>query len=151
MTPIVRRSARAILIDDEDRLVLIKRTRPGRPVYWKSPGGGVEPDDRSLEDALRRELREELGATAGSCRQVFLFSSPKAAGVVVHNVFVTRLVELDLSRRDGPEFADPSRGLYDVDFIDLRDESLATTDLRPKVLKVFILANRDALLDAAGT
>lgn len=55
-----RRAARAILIDDEGRLVLIKRTKPGREPYWTAPGGGVEADDVSVEAALRRELAEEL-------------------------------------------------------------------------------------------
>jgi len=37
-----RRSARAILIDDDGHLVLIRRTRPGRAPYWTTAGGGVE-------------------------------------------------------------------------------------------------------------
>ncbi|MEV0401965.1 NUDIX domain-containing protein [Actinoallomurus sp. NPDC050550] len=146
----VKHSARAILIDDNDRLVLIKRTRPGRPVYWTTPGGRVEPGDRSLEEALRRELHEELGATVGLCQQVFLLSRPKDGGVRVQHIFVARLTELDLTRRNGPEFEDPSRGRYDPDFIELPDESLAAIDLRPRALRDFILANRDALLDAVG-
>lgn len=44
-----RRSARAVLIDSQDRLVLIKRTRPGQLSYWTAPGGGVEDTDPSLE------------------------------------------------------------------------------------------------------
>ena len=36
-----RRSARAILIDDEGRLVLIKRSKPDREPYWTTAGGGV--------------------------------------------------------------------------------------------------------------
>jgi 8-oxo-dGTP pyrophosphatase MutT (NUDIX family) len=44
-----------------DREVLLMRTRPiTRPAYWLTPGGGVEPGE-SDEQALRRELQEELG------------------------------------------------------------------------------------------
>jgi hypothetical protein len=39
--PVERRSARAILIDDAGRLVLIKRSKPGREPYWTTAGGGV--------------------------------------------------------------------------------------------------------------
>lgn len=53
-----RRAARAILIDDLGRLVLIKRTKPGQPPYWTAPGGGVEDTDASVEAALYRELAE---------------------------------------------------------------------------------------------
>lgn len=55
---ITRHSARAILIDDEGRLVLIKRTRPGQVPYWTTAGGGVEDSDASVEAALHRELAE---------------------------------------------------------------------------------------------
>ncbi|WP_123814083.1 NUDIX domain-containing protein [Myceligenerans xiligouense] len=51
-------------------MVLIKRTKPGYDPYWTSPGGGVEESDATVEDALRRELAEELGATAGGYQQV---------------------------------------------------------------------------------
>jgi 8-oxo-dGTP pyrophosphatase MutT (NUDIX family) len=62
MTDVVKRSARVILLDG-DELVLIKRTKPGREPYWVTVGGGVEADDESIEAALQREVFEELGGT----------------------------------------------------------------------------------------
>ncbi|MDX6313757.1 MAG: hypothetical protein QOF44_3221, partial [Streptomyces sp.] len=59
--PVVKRTARAILLDG-DSLVLIKRTKPGLSPYWITPGGGVDPGDATIVDALHRELDEELGA-----------------------------------------------------------------------------------------
>jgi ADP-ribose pyrophosphatase YjhB (NUDIX family) len=146
-----RRAARAILIDDLGRLVLIKRTKPGQAPYWTAPGGGVEDADASVEAALYRELAEELGAKATDASQVFLFSSPSdGGGIAVQHFFVTRLASLDESTRSGPEFSDPSRGGYDLDRIDLRGDDLASIDLKPIALKEFILANREALLVEAG-
>lgn len=75
-----RRAARAILIDDRDRLVLIRRTKPGQVSYWTAPGGGVEDTDASVEAALHRELAEELGAEASGVSRVFLFSSRPMQG-----------------------------------------------------------------------
>ncbi|GGU46939.1 NUDIX domain-containing protein [Lentzea flava] len=145
-----RRAARAILIDDLGRLVLIKRTKPGQAPYWTAPGGGVEDTDASVEAALYRELSEELGAEATDASQVFLFSSPSDSGVAVQHFFVARLVGLDESTRSGPELSDPSRGGYDLDRVDLRGDDLASIDLKPTALKEFILANREALLIEAG-
>ncbi|MBX9386958.1 NUDIX domain-containing protein [Streptomonospora nanhaiensis] len=146
-----RRAARAILIDNQARLVLIKRTKPGQPPYWTTPGGGVEADDDSVETALHRELAEELGATAERASQVFLFSSSSDAGVDVQHFFVARLSSLDESARSGPEYNDPTRGGYTLDRVPLRSEELASIDLKPTALKEFILANDAALLAEAAS
>ncbi|MFO7189544.1 MAG: Nudix family hydrolase [Pseudomonadota bacterium] len=53
--------AAAVLIDADGRFLLAQR--PARTVYagyWEFPGGKVEPGEAPAE-ALRRELREELG------------------------------------------------------------------------------------------
>lgn len=56
---IFRRSVRALLIDSRGRILLIEHaTRSG--VVWAAPGGGIEPNE-TPEQALKRELTEELG------------------------------------------------------------------------------------------
>ncbi|MFC4070424.1 NUDIX domain-containing protein [Actinoplanes subglobosus] len=66
MTPELRRAVRAIILDEDDRILLC-RFVPPHPVVpeqatavWSAPGGGIEPGEDSLT-ALRRELREEIG------------------------------------------------------------------------------------------
>jgi 8-oxo-dGTP diphosphatase len=55
-----------VLIDPGGRFLLT--SRPAGKVYagyWEFPGGKVEPGE-SVEQALRRELHEELGITIGA-------------------------------------------------------------------------------------
>lgn len=57
----IRRGVRAVLLDPEERILLVRFVNPddGR-VYWATPGGGVEEGEAD-EACLRRELLEETG------------------------------------------------------------------------------------------
>ena len=120
---------------------------PWRNVWRWRLAGGIEDADRSPEGAVHRELAEELGAKALVASQVFLHSSPSDSGVAVQHFFAARLIAINEAQRSGPEFADPSRGGYDVDRVELLGDELAGVDLKPGALKEFIMANREALLD----
>src|SRR6266496_950558 len=85
-------------------------------------------------------------ATGRRTAQVFLNSRPSDAGVAVQHFFVARLTRLDWSARNDPEFADPAKGSYELERVDLHGDDLASIDLVPVALKAFILANREALL-----
>lgn len=52
-----RQAARAVVFDKEGKIALLFVSKKN---YHKLPGGGVEKDE-SLEEALRRECREEIG------------------------------------------------------------------------------------------
>jgi 8-oxo-dGTP pyrophosphatase MutT (NUDIX family) len=72
-----RHTARALLFDPADRLLLIEYEaarpiagrEPGDHRFWYTPGGGLEPGE-THEEACRRELSEEVGlrdAAIGPC------------------------------------------------------------------------------------
>ncbi|HJQ05305.1 MAG TPA: NUDIX domain-containing protein [Nocardioides sp.] len=57
-----RRTARVLLVDDRDRLLLLADSDPGLPgsSWWITPGGGIDLGETDLEAAVR-ELAEETG------------------------------------------------------------------------------------------
>lgn len=58
-SPRVRQAVRALVVDDEDRLLLV-RFEFRRWQGWALPGGGLEAGEDDVV-ALRRELLEEIG------------------------------------------------------------------------------------------
>ena len=141
---IVRRSVRAVLFDDDARLVTIKRTKPGAASYWTTAGGGIGPGDASREVALKRELLEELGARVVVGQQLTLVTSAVEGGQSVQYFFAARLVSIDGSLRSGEEHTDAGRGGYELERIPL--DELARYDLKPAKIKDFILDSSTALL-----
>lgn len=58
----IRRAARVLVLDGEERLLLFRFTFTRRP-FWATAGGACEPGE-DFADAARRELFEETGLAA---------------------------------------------------------------------------------------
>ncbi|ACY97475.1 MULTISPECIES: NUDIX domain-containing protein [Thermomonospora] len=140
-----RHAVRALLLDGNGDLVLLRRTKPGRRPYWSTPGGEIEPQDADPEAALRRELDEELGATVGPVRQVFAYTEQTLGLRYLSTFYLCRLTGMDLSRRHGPEFDDPSKGVYEVDRVPCSAEAVAAIDLFPAPLAAYLRAHAEEL------
>ncbi|MET4922632.1 NUDIX hydrolase [Streptomyces sp. PSRA5] len=59
-----RKVSRVVLLDPDDRILLMRGYEPADPArdWWFTPGGGLEGDETRQEAALR-ELTEETGIT----------------------------------------------------------------------------------------
>ncbi|WP_413808448.1 NUDIX domain-containing protein [Streptomyces sp. OE57] len=160
--PVVKRTARAILLegDTAPRMILIKRTKPGQAPYWITPGGGMEPEDATVVEALYREVDEELGAKVTDVVPAFVDTVPHpdesaegaagsggvgATGVKVQHFFVCRLASMDLTRRHGPEVDEPC-GEYDVVSVPFTREGIASVEVVPPSLRAYLDANIEGVL-----
>ena len=70
----IRPAARAIVLDPDDRILLVRFQFP-HGTFWATPGGGIEPGE-TPEEAVRRELAEEAGLTLGRRRPRRLDAPP---------------------------------------------------------------------------
>ncbi|MFI4869768.1 MAG: 8-oxo-dGTP diphosphatase MutT [Steroidobacterales bacterium] len=88
MSGAVLRVVAAVLRDASGR-VLIAQRPPGRHMagYWEFPGGKIAPGESS-EQALTRELAEELGVSVRRCHPLLRLRHDYADRVVELDVFV---------------------------------------------------------------
>ena len=83
-----------------DGEVLISQRPQGKPGagFWEFPGGKVEPGE-GLEDALHRELEEELGVIVGEAQPVTFASDTQ--GQIVLLLFLCRAWEGEPAGKEG--------------------------------------------------
>lgn len=137
---------RAILLTDNQTVMFIKRVKPdGRPPYWVAPGGGMEKEDITLMDTLHRELCEELGATFQVMGKAFVLEHEKAGKHLEEHFYICRLLDYDLSQRNGPEFSDPSRGEYIPHEVPLDYDAILQLNIKTVELQEWLLQNLNRL------
>ena len=81
------------LITDGEQLLISRRSLSGTfPGYWEFPGGKLESGEQ-LEEALKRECREELGVDVDVVRQVARVNYPHDDGHITLEVFLCKVVD----------------------------------------------------------
>ncbi|MFI5986382.1 NUDIX domain-containing protein [Streptomyces sp. NPDC051555] len=129
---------RAVLVTADHTMLVIRRTRPGFPVYWVLPGGGVEEGDMSREAALHREIHEEIAGKADIVRLLHTMESDAERQLF----YLARIATWSFADRTGPEFSAEGRGEYALEEIPLTTEGIDGIDLKPEEI-AYVL--RDAI------
>jgi ADP-ribose pyrophosphatase YjhB (NUDIX family) len=94
-SPLLMVGATVLVFDNENHLLLLKRADN---LCWGPPGGAVEPGE-VVEEAARRETREETGLEIGEISLFDVFSGADQFyrypnGDEVHNVTITYIANV---------------------------------------------------------
>jgi 8-oxo-dGTP diphosphatase len=66
-----QRLSAGVIVEHNDRLLLVRHVRPGRYDFWVAPGGGVQGGE-TLSAAAEREVREESGLNVAVGKLVYI-------------------------------------------------------------------------------
>ncbi|MDR3084428.1 MAG: NUDIX domain-containing protein [Streptomyces sp.] len=133
----MKQRVRAILITPDNTMLLMKRIRPGNAPYWVIIGGGVEAGDATREDALLREVREEIAGEAEIGRLLHQLENPKGE---TEYFYLARITQWNFDDKTGPEFQREDRGEYILDEIPLTTEAIADVNLLPEEISTVLRA-----------
>jgi 8-oxo-dGTP pyrophosphatase MutT (NUDIX family) len=101
-SPFYRVTAKALIYDDQGRVLVGKGEEDSDG--WEMPGGGWEHNE-SLEECIRREIAEELGAEVASIGDIkFIYRGRSTRGwMIVRLAVETKLENFDFPYGDMKE------------------------------------------------
>lgn len=134
----MQKRARAIIVRN-GKLITLKRIK-SKETYWVFPGGGVE-EGEDLQQALEREIREELGVEVQIGELFFIHQFKTDHQDDQEFFYVCQITKGELGTGFGPEYQPDSHyeGQHIIDEIPV--ENVAKYDLRPQEVKDKFLAS----------
>lgn len=136
----MKKRVRAILIDKR-MIVLIRRVKK-HETYYVFPGGGVE-DTKNLEEALRREMKEELGIDI-IIERLFLEKQFEKDDLRQNEYFyLCKIAGGILGTGDGPEYQkgnqyEGNHEVVQIPITEMKNLNVFPLELRDMILKNYI-------------
>lgn len=127
---------RAIIIEN-NKVLLMHRIKQGHE-YWTFPGGGVDKEDKSLEDGLKRECKEELGVEV-EIKDLY-FKEFDTFSNQIQYYYICKIIGGELGTGNGPEWINrdvEKYGTYEIVWIpisELKDKIVYPFKVRDKII-----------------
>jgi 8-oxo-dGTP diphosphatase len=125
--------ARAIILDEKNRILMVKQSHEGRE-FWLLPGGGIEKGETSKE-AAKREIFEETGLEVEIGKLIWHVEEvSENRGMRFVNFFLAKVTGGNLALGQDPEFDNHGQVLREVSFIS-KEEIMNMDKVYPEQLK----------------
>ena len=126
----------AAVVWHEDRVLLVRRGKEPGLGLWSIPGGAVRLGER-LEDAVRRELREETGLDVRPVRIIHVVERilPEQGRIRFHYIIVDYLCTVDSGTLEAASDAREARWFLQEELpgLGLSEETLRVIELARSV------------------
>jgi NADH pyrophosphatase NudC (nudix superfamily) len=129
----VATAAGAIIRHQSDILLAVRGRNPARGML-DLPGGFVDPGE-NLEQALRREIREELGLSVGAMRYLFSFANTYHFENVLYNT-TDAIFEIWLEKKPIVHVADDVTAVQWVALQDIQLDTIAFASIRQAIAQL---------------
>ena len=123
---------RVIVLDEDNRILMIKQEHPERTV-WMVPGGGIEEGENSAQAAVR-EVREETGLEVEILGLIWHVEEVSQRGQRFVNFFRASLRGGKPALGHDPELSESEQVLADLRFMS-REEVADLENLYPEFLR----------------
>lgn len=123
---------RVIVLDEENRILMVKHDHPERTV-WMVPGGGIEEGESSQQAAVR-EVLEETGLEVEITGLIWHVEEVSERGQRFVNFFRARVTGGQLKLGHDPELTDSGQVLVDIGFMS-REDVAALENVYPEFLR----------------
>ena len=123
---------RVIVLDSDNRILMVKHDHPERTV-WMVPGGGIEEGESSAQ-AAAREVLEETGLEVEITGLIWHVEEVSERGQRFVNFFRAKVTGGELGLGSDPELAENEQVLTDIWFM-TQEEVAELENLYPEFLR----------------